>query len=56
MDGLASALKQLLNAQTCTTHREVFKALDFTGESDVEGLTNSFKQWLRQPYHTFARI
>ena len=37
MERLARALERLSSTQPSTTHREVFKAPDFTGEGNVEG-------------------
>ena len=37
MKRLARALERLSSTQPSTTHREVFKAPDFTGEGNVEG-------------------
>ena len=42
MDRLASALEQLSRANT--THREVFKAPDFTGEGNVEDFIQQFEE------------
>ena len=42
MDRLASALEQL--SRPNTTHREVFRAPDFTGEGNVEDFIQQFEE------------
>ena len=44
MDRLASALERLSSAQPSPAQREVFKALDFTGEGNVEDFVQQFQK------------
>ena len=44
MNRLARALKRLLSAQPSITHREAFKAPDFTGEGDIEDFIQQFQE------------
>ena len=44
MDKLASALERLSSAQPSTTHQEVFKAPDFTGDGNVEDFIQQFQK------------
>ena len=44
MDELTSALELLSSAQPGTTRREVFKAPDFTGDSNMEDFIQQFQE------------